>query len=303
VPDVIPPSDQDQQVLVMLTRSAAGSADTAPSATLRIEARAEGSDNPYNTAVLVGTDGIPGSSLTLPSETIITSTAAAGDAVIIPDAVPPILFKGVTASLPVRILPLRDSIPGVVRFEMITTEPVRREDPNKPDSPLKPAVALADFQFAPVAATVVPLAIRVPSDVAVPVIDAVIGADLVPQPLAPATATRIWTAPLRFTVASAVALTAPADAVKAARKTSATVPVTVQRHPLFSGPVTVRIDGLPQGFTAAPVVVPADQTTATLTVAIPEAATVGEVPNLTATALLENGSILAAGTPVKLVAE
>jgi hypothetical protein len=304
VPDVIPPSDQDQQVLIMLTRSAAGVTDAAPGATLRIEARAEGSDNPYNTAVLVGAEGLPATnSLTLPSETLVTSLAAAGDAVIIPDAVPPILFKGVTASLPLKVLPLRDSIPGVVRFEMITTEPVRREDPNKPDSPLKPTVALADFQFAPVAQTVVPLAIRVPSDVAVPVIDAVIGADLVPQPLAPATATRIWTAPLRFAIASAVTLGAPADAVKAARKASATISVTVQRHPLFSGPITVRIDGLPQGFAAASVVVPADQTTAMLTIAIPEAAAVGEVPNLTATALLENGSVLATGTPVKLIVE
>jgi hypothetical protein len=77
----------------------------------------------------------------------------------------------------------------------------------------------------------------------------------------------------------------------------------VQRHPLFVGPVTVRLDGLPQGFAAAPAVIPADQTAAVLTVSIPEGAAVGEVPNVTAAALHESGSVLTAGTPVKLIVE
>ncbi|MEY3175648.1 MAG: hypothetical protein RLZZ436_3562 [Planctomycetota bacterium] len=303
VPDVIAPSEQDQQVLLMLTRSASRAADAAPGESLRIEARAEGSDTPYTTSVLVGSEGVPANALTLPGETLVAGPAAPVDAVIVPDGVPPILFRGTTASLPVRVLPLRDSIPAVARFEMLTTEPPRREDPNKPDSPLKPAVALADFQFAPSSQTVVSLAIRVPSDVQVPAIDAIIGADLVPQPLAPASGTRTWTAPLRFTIASAVTLAPPTEPTKAARKASAMVSITVQRHPLFTGPVTVRLDGLPQGTTAAPVVVPADQSTAVLTVAIPENAAVGDVPNVTATATLENGSVLAAGAPVKLTVE
>jgi hypothetical protein len=201
------------------------------------------------------------------------------------------------------VLPLRDSVPAVARFEMLTTEPPRREDPNKPDSPLKPAVALADFQFAPIAQSVVTLAIRVPSDVQVSAIDAIIGADLVPQPLAPASGTRTWTAPLRFTVSNAVTLVPPAEPTKAARKASAMVSVTVQRHPLFTGPVSVRLDGLPQGFAATPVVVPADQVTAVIAVAIPENAAVGDVPNVTATATLENVSVLVAGVPVRLTAE
>ncbi|MFM7057089.1 MAG: hypothetical protein ACKO2P_09230, partial [Planctomycetota bacterium] len=207
------------------------------------------------------------------------------------------------ASLPVRVLPLRDAVPAVARFEMLTTEPPRREDPNKPDSPLKPAVALADFQFAPVSQAVVPLAIRVPADVQISAIDAIIGADLVPQPLASASGTRTWTAPLRFTVASAVTLAPPGEPTKVARKASAMLSVTVQRHPLFTGPVSLRLDGLPQGFAAAPVVVPADQTVAVISVAVPENAAVGDVPSVTAAATLENGSVLAAGTPVRLTIE
>ena len=303
VPDVIAPAEQDQQVLLMVTRSTALAADAAPGESLRIEARAEGSDAPFTTAVLVGTEGIPANALTLPGETLVAGPAAPVDAVIVPDGVPPILFRGTVASLPVRVLPLRDSVPAVARFEMLTTEPPRREDPNKPDSPLKPAVALADFQFAPTAQSVVTLAIRVPSDVQVSAIDAIIGADLVPQPLAPASGTRTWTAPLRFTVSNAVTLVPPAEPTKAARKASAMVSVTVQRHPLFTGPVSVRLDGLPQGFAATPVVVPADQVTAVIAVAIPENAAVGDVPNVTATATLENGSVLVAGVPVRLTAE
>jgi hypothetical protein len=303
VPDVIAPSEQDQQVLVMVTRSAARAADAAPGESLRIEARAEGSDAPFSTAVLVGSEGVPANSLTLPGETLVAGPAAPVDAVIVPDGVPPILFRGTLANLPVKVLPLRDSVPEVARFEMLTTEPVRREDPNKPDSPLKPTVALADFQFAPVTQPVISLAIRVPSDVQVTTFDAIIGVDLVPQPLAPAAGTRAWTAPLRFTIASAVTLTSPTEPVKAARKASAMVTVAVQRHPLFTQAVMVRLDGLPQGFAAAPVSVPADQTAAVISVAIPENAAVGEVPAVTATATLENGSVIASGVPVKLIVE
>lgn len=303
VPDVIPASDQDQQVLVMVTRSAARAGEGVSGESLRIEARTEGSDAPYTTAVLVGAEGLPTNALTLPGETLIAGPAAAVDAVVVPDAVPPILFRGTTSILPVRVLPLRDNVPAVVRFEMLTTEPPRREDPNKPDSPLKPAISLSDFQFAPVSQSVVPLSIRVPTDTAVSVLDAVLGADLVPQPLAPASGTRIWTAPLRFSVVNAVTLTAPAEPSKGARKGAAMVSVTVQRHPLFAGPVTVRLDGLPQGFAAAPAVILADQTAAVLTVSIPEGAAVGEVPNVTAAALHESGSVLTAGTPVKLIVE
>jgi hypothetical protein len=51
------------------------------------------------------------------------------------------------------------------------------------------------------------------------------------------------------------------------------------------------------------VVVPADQVTAVIAVAIPENAAVGDVPNVTATATLENVSVLVAGVPVRLTAE
>ncbi|MFM7058884.1 MAG: hypothetical protein ACKO2P_18390, partial [Planctomycetota bacterium] len=80
VPDVIAPAEQDQQVLLMVTRSSARAADAAPGESLRIEARAEGSDAPFTTSVLVGAEGIPTTVLTLPGETLVAGPAAPVDA-------------------------------------------------------------------------------------------------------------------------------------------------------------------------------------------------------------------------------
>jgi hypothetical protein len=127
--------------------------------------------------------------------------------------------------------------------------------------------------------------------------------ELVAQPLAAAASPGIFSAPLRFAIENATAATAPAEPVKGKKATAVPIPVTVKRHPLFLEAVSVVIDGLPAGFTAAPVSIPADQTNAALSIAIPEAAGAGEVPNLTLRVLSASGEPIQAGIPVRLVVE
>ena len=112
-----------------------------------------------------------------------------------------------------------------------------------------------------------------------------------------------WTAPILLFVEDAVTLAGPAEPVKGAKAATVNFIGTIHRHPLFAEEVTVMLDGLPQGFTAAPITVPVDQSTFTLAVTIPEAATAGEVPNLTLRVQRTNGSTISKPIAAKLIVE
>jgi hypothetical protein len=197
---------------------------------------------------------------------------------------------------------LSEQTPPFVRFEMATTEPVRREDPNKPDSPVKPGIALNDFQFGPVSQGVIQLTVRVPSDTPSSAIDAVISADFVTQPLASGIGSRAWTAPTTLFIEDAVTVAPLAD-VKGTKAGGAIITGSVQRHPSYDGEFTVVLDGLPKDFAAAPAIVAAGQSSFTLNLTIPEPATPGEIPNLTLRAQVANGSTISKPVAVKVVVE
>ncbi len=300
VPEIIPAQETNHDVLLMITRNATVATEN-PADSLRIEARTEGAEPAWMTTLKV--EGLPEKGLTLPGETILTGPGETVPAVILPAGLPPVLFRGLPATLSVQVLPLQETLPGLARFDMLTTEPRRREDPNKPDSPLKPAVGLAEFQFAAVRTAVTPLTINVPLDTPSKVIDAVVSAEFVDQPLAPEGPVKAWTAPIRFTVENAVTASAPAEPVKAKKATMVTLPVAVRRNPLFREPVSVVLEGLPAGITATPASVAAEHSTADLAVSIADNAAAGEVAGITAKVLAAGGQIIQMGIPVRLVVE
>ena len=204
--------------------------------------------------------------------------------------------------LPVRVLALTDNAPTFVRFEMTTTEAVRREDPNKNDSPVKPNVALDDFQFGPVSQGLFQLRVSVPADTPSSIIDAVISADFVTQPLASGVGSKAWTAPTSFFIDDAVVIAAPAEA-KGTKATGAAITGTVQRHPSYDGEFTVVLDGLPKDYAATPAVVAAGQSAFTIKITIPESATSGEIPNLTVRAQVASGSTISKPVAAKVLVE
>ena len=216
---------------------------------------------------------------------------------------PPVLFRGIPATISVRLIPLTEQVLAYARFEMTTTEVARREDPNNPNSPLKPQVGLDDFQFGPTSQGVFPLTVRVPADTPSSTIDTVISADFVPQPLAAASGSRSWTAPLVLAVDDAVLVNAPAEPAKGTKATTVNITGSIRRHPFFSEAVTVVLDGLPQGYAAAPVAVAADQAAFALAITVPESAAPGEIPNLSLRIQHVNGATISKATPVRLVIE
>ena len=133
----------------MLTRNAAASPEDAASGqSLTISGTADGPSPAFSATVSMVLDSVPTNALTLAEEALVTGPADPAPGTILLDAAPPVLLRGLSAVLPVRVLPLMEQTPPFVRFEMMTTEPVRLEDPNKPDSPKKPGITLNEFQFA-----------------------------------------------------------------------------------------------------------------------------------------------------------
>lgn len=303
-PGVIAASEQNQEVLLVVTRNVqAPSAGSGVPEVLMVEAQTEGLEVNVTSKLQVVSAGVPMGSLTLREDTVLAADSNAVPATILLDSVPPVILRGVNTTLPVRVLPLGPKQIAFMRFEMQTTETARKEDPNKPESPNKPLVAAAEFQFAAFSSDAFPLQITVPLDVAEPVIDAVIGVDFVDQPLALDRTSRAWTAPIRLSVEDAVVLTPAAAPAKGMKGAMASVSGLIRRHSQFAEAVTVSIDGLPKGYSASPATVAADAAEFSLAVTIPADAAGGEVPNLTVRCLRANGQPLTNPMAVKLVIE
>ena len=304
VPRTIAASDQNQDVIVMLTRnSATDPAVAADGQALTIFGTADGPPPVFSTAVSLELDSIPTNALTRNDEALVTGPAEPTPGTILLDAAPPILLRGLSATVPVRVISLTEQTPPFVRFEMTTTEPVRREDPNKPDSPVKPNISLSEFQFGAVSQSVFGLTVHVPSDTPSASVDAVIAADFVTQPLASGAGSKAWTAPTTFFIEDAITVAPAADPAKGTKASTTMITGTIQRHPSYDSEFTVILDGLPQGYAATPATIAAGQLAFSVAVTIPESATPGEVPNLTVRAQTPGGSTISKAVAVILVVE
>jgi hypothetical protein len=304
VPDQISASDQDQDLLVVLTRSAI--AEAVPGgdiAMLEIEGQTQGLDPNVSSRMSVRLESLPAASLTFTDNAIVSRRAESAIGTVLLESIPPILFRGIPAVIPLRTLPFSQTSATFVRYHWITTEKSRPVDPQKPAYGNKPLIQAGPFQYSMMSNSVYPLQIMVPSDVAENVIDAAIGAEFISQPVASAQGATAWTAPIRLTVDNAATLTVSSEAVKAPRKSMVSITGSLRRHPQFSDAVTVTIEGLPAGFVAPAVSVAADSAAFTLAVTVPEQAAVGEVPNLTLRGLSVTGNAITPAVPVKLIVE
>lgn len=308
VPETIPASDQDQTVIAMLTRSVATSADAiATGQSLIIEGRGEGAEPVFSTTAVVDAVTLPievrQQQLTLPDDVFVAGPAESIPATILLESAPPVLFRGLPATLSVRVIPLTEAISPVVRFEMMTTEPARKEDPNNPNSPMKPVVALEELQFGAVTDGSFGLRVLVPVDTPSNQLETAISAEFVNQPLAVSSGSKAWTAPITLSVDDATSLNVAAEPIRTRKASAAVLQGTIRRHPLFNEAVTIVLDGLPQGWMATPVQVPADQTSFSVSITAPEAAAAGEVPNLSLRVQHASGVTISKPSSVKLVVE
>ena len=297
IPSEIPASETDQDVLVTLSRDQKGQNDVRAAESFRIIGTAGSGVNAISASVTIPLQNAASGVLTLPRSTFVSAPVDPVPAVILPSTVPPVLFRGLTADLPLQVLPVSADLAPFLRFELTSTEPERRADPAKPDSPLKPRVRLPDFSFSASADKQVNLRILVPEDLPSDFIYGVISADPVAHPLAPATSSRIWSAPLRLAVTNPVSVSIPATPLLLKPGAENDVTIEVTRHPLFSGPLTIRLEGLPDGYTAGVAELTDEQTQAMLKLSVPAAAT-GQVNGLMIRVLNSNGDSLPGGVAV-----
>ncbi|MCA9061427.1 MAG: hypothetical protein KDA96_00130 [Planctomycetaceae bacterium] len=296
VPETVPPSEADQQIWVTLTRTGGVRDESLAIEPLRIIASASSGETRIEQVATLNVEGVNTGSLTLEPQALLTSATAESSALLMVNGIPPILFRGLPTSIPLRLVPLTSPPAPFVRLGMQTTEAARKSNPQDANSPSLPRVSAQDFQIIRVGDQPTQLKILVPSDVAQNQIDAVISAEFVTQPLAAETDNRIWTAPLTLTVADAARLSPNPASGK--RGQQITLSGTVVRHPLFADVVTVALNGLPEGFSASSQPVAADETEFRVAITIPENAAVGPLQNLTLTANSTAGSRISPAVPV-----
>ncbi len=134
-------------------------------------------------------------------------------------------------------------------------------------------------------------------------LDAVVAAEFVNQPLAASSGANAWSAPIAFFVENAVSVVRPADPVSTPKNAKVAISGSIQRHPLYRSAVSVSLEGLPAGFQAATVQVPADQTAFAVEVMVPEAAAAGEIANVSLKIDDGAGNRLLPPQPVRIVVQ
>jgi len=173
----------------------------------------------------------------------------------------PVLFRGTEVTIPVHITSHDDKPLGAVRFKLLSSERAR---------PKKPLVQLVPNQFLTDGQTKMDLRIVVPLDQVDPIIDGIIVGELVSNPFAASARASVYSAPIRFRAETAVAV-APEPAslsLKIGGEPSVTGKLT--RRPGFAAPVRVSMAGLPKGYAATPVIVPADQDAFSISITLPK---------------------------------
>ncbi|MBL8814626.1 MAG: hypothetical protein JNL58_01255 [Planctomyces sp.] len=302
-PEVIAASDTNQDLFVLLTRSrAAQSNSDLPASGLTIEGRTEGLEANISRELKIQIDDLRESQITFRRDEILAGTGNELTSTVSINGVPPILFRGMSASLPLRVYSIRPEHLPFSRFRLQTTEAPRKQNPADQNSPEKPGVSAPEFQFVSASSDAASLLINVPLDVAEPVIEAIVSADFVHHPLAQPTGQTAWTAPVRMLVENAVQLS-PSAELRVKKGATAVLTVPAQRHPLFGEPVQLVFDGLPQGVTASAVACEPGQSMADLTVAAAAEAVAGETPTVTLRVVRSTGEVLYVSSPIKLIVE
>jgi hypothetical protein len=303
VPDVIPAGDQNGEVFVLVVHDEEQQLSSGfPAAGLTIEASTTGLDADITQSVVMAIDAALLNTVHGAADELLSTTVSASPALLSLDGIPPVLFRGTTAGIPLQILPQQQLQSAFVRFDLRTTQVPRRSVANDPKSPLLPVVAAGDFQFVTSDVTSHSLRIDVPLDTPESELNAVIVADFIDQPLDRQAGQNAFTAPLRLPIRNALTLTLPAEPVNLTVGASFTLKPMLVRHPLFEGEIRIRIDGLPKGVTASQMTVAVDPTGESLLTLQAEASVKpGELANVTVVAATATGAMLLPPVPLRVV--
>lgn len=210
------------------------------------------------------------------------------------------LFKGAPASLQVQFNRegSTDSA-AAVRITSTSTEPVRFQQANNPNSGKLPGIEIAAGTILDSGANSGTVTLIVPLDVAVKDVELAIVADVLAHPYSERPLATAVALPFRATVETAVAPKLDAPSLQVVAETAHEVTGKLERTKGFTSPVHVTLTGFPKGYQVQPAVVPGDQNEFKIIVTAPAVTAAAAIPNVKLQ-VTTSGSPLAADQDVPL---
>jgi len=211
---------------------------------------------------------------------------------------PAVIFKGLTEGVGLKVA---GEVPEgySVRLSLVSDEAARPNDPANAAAGMKPLVRIAEDASVPAGVADAAAPLVVPADVAAAEIRAVVKAEVVPHLYSNRVAAVGYSPPLRLTVRDPIASVEPAATAALKAGENRQFKVAVKRGEGFARPVRVELRGLPAGFAAPPIDLPADQSEATFTVSVPAGTAPGPVPNVEL-AVLAGTAVIKTLTPLPI---
>ncbi len=198
---------------------------------------------------------------------------------------PPTLFRGLPAEIAIAVERSPDA-PGAtlpVLLRVLSNEEPRKvnpADPN-PNSALKPLIAAMPNQTLAAGAPAGVLRLNVPLDVAQPTIQFVAKAEILPHAYSSHVLGQVFSAPFLLSVQNAAAVTLDAASLTLVGGQPNKIAGTVKRTAPFAGAIDVTLQGLPAGYIAPKITVPADKEQFELLVTAGAEAAARDIPNIT----------------------
>ncbi len=172
-------------------------------------------------------------------------------------SLPAALFKGVPAHVNVKLSGQGETVSAqAVRLTLLTTEPVRLNDPNDPKKGEKPKIRSAEGQAIGIGQNEGVFEITVPMDVAINEMDAVIKAELVPHAFSDQVAGTMYSAPFKLPVQIPATIKIDPASVNQTSGQDGMVKGTLERVAAFDQAVTILLTDLPNGYQSNEVIVP-----------------------------------------------
>ncbi|MEX2286697.1 MAG: hypothetical protein WD648_06380 [Planctomycetaceae bacterium] len=205
---------------------------------------------------------------------------------------PAVVFKGLTADVPVRVTRDAHTADRTVSLSLVSTEDARPVDPKDPKKGNKPLVGIEGGMIPPGADSAV-LKIAAPLDVAEGEIAFVVRADARTHAWARHSYGTAYSEPFHLAVRDAVAVEIVPESLNLTAGGENKLRGTVKRAAGFAGPVDLALAGLPAGYTSAKITVAANAEQFELTVTAPAEKDPKDVPVNLSTAATGIGPILA----------
>lgn len=239
---------------------------------------------------------VPGDSrlILLPSERTLIATGLTHSigAVLELGALPASIYRGSDFTLPLQLKVTDQAKAKTARLTLMSTEAARPNNPANPNQGQKPRVDGGIGQTIDAGEADAGLKISVPADIAEPVLDFVIKAELVEHPFAQNVFGTTYSKPFRLPVQNALTIQLAANNLALTSGMATKFTGTVKRTAGFTGPVSVQILNLPAGSTVPTVTLAPGQETFELVVTPAAVTAAMDVPNVVFRAISESGKTL-----------